>query len=140
MDLDDFDQINEAEMRVVKGGQTTDVVFIFAGPGHERGIAQTGRVNREQLQKRKLQEQAQINGKKWRAPEQDLDEVKEDNIKFVLERLIGWSGLTVSGEPLPFNAENARNLLSSPNRAYMLQQAIEFIIDDNSFMPRSPKN
>lgn len=136
MDLDDLDMLTESVMVVQKGGQPTDVTFTFAGPGHERGVAQTARIGREAMQRKKLMQQAQVNGKKWVAPEENF---LEENIAYVIERMIGWSGLTQGGEPWPFTPENARKLLSDPGRVYMVTQAMDFLLDDNSFTKRSPK-
>lgn len=138
----DIDAINsemEAEMYVMAGGQVTDWAWRFAGPAHERAVAQNNRVSREQLTKRRLQEQAQVNNKKWKAPEQTPDELLQDNVNFVCERLLGWSEVKMAGEPYPFSEENARKLLSDRRKGALLQQAIEFILDDNSFMQRSDK-
>lgn len=139
LDLSDFDAIDETEMTVMNGGQTTDWKWTFAGPGHPNAVAQSNRINRESTALRRAKDQAQTNGKKWKAPEQSESQLLEDNVNFVLERLLGWSAITMNGEPYPFSRENARNLLMDRRKGALLQQAIEFILDDLSFTKRSAK-
>ena len=60
---------NEARYgnHVMAGGQPTDWKWTFAGPGHPNAAAQSNRVAREFLAKTRAKEQAQTNGKKWKA-------------------------------------------------------------------------
>ncbi len=139
-DLDQLDAADQAFMTVKAGDVVTDWVWTFCGPGHPKAIAQNNRISRDQLNRNRLKEQAQVNGKKWRAPEQSIDEVLASNVNFVMERLLGWSEIKMGGEPYPFSEENARKLLMDPKKGALLQQAIEFVIDENSFMQRSAKN
>jgi hypothetical protein len=140
LDLADFDTVDEAEMQVMVNGQPSGWTWTFAGPGHPQAAAQSNRVAREQLAKQRAQEQARVNGKKYKAPEQSPDELLEDNVAFVLERLLGWSAITMNGEPFPYSHDNARKLLMDRRKGALLQQAVEFILDENSFTPRSAKN
>lgn len=138
-DLDALDATDEGYMAVIANGKPTTWLWTFCGPGHPRAIAQSNRVAREQLTRNRQKEQAQANGRKWKAPEQSPEELLQDNVNFVMERLLGWSDVTMGGEPYPFSDENARKLLMDPKKGALLQQAIEFIIDDNSFTQRSAK-
>ena len=139
MDLSELDSADESTMTVMAGGKSTDWQWTFAGPGHPNAVAQSNRVSREALQRQRLFQQAQANTKKYKAPEQTPDELLEDNVAFVLERLLGWSPITMGGEDFPFTQENARKILMDRRKGALLQQAIEFLLDDNSFTPRSPK-
>jgi hypothetical protein len=139
MDLDELNAADEAEMVVTVNGHTTDWVWTFAGPGHPHAVAQTNRVVREALHRNRLKEQAQANNRKWKGEEQTPDELRTDNINFVLERLLGWSEVQMGGAPYPFSPENARKILDDRRKGALLQQAVEFLGDDNSFTPRSPK-
>ncbi len=140
LDLADFDAVDEAEMEVMVNGQGSGWYWKFAGPGHPQAAAQSNRVAREQLAKQRAQEQARVNGKKYKAPEQSPDELLEDNVAFVLERLLGWTPINMGGEPYPFSVDNARKLLMDRRKGALLQQAVDFILDENSFTPRSAKN
>ena len=139
-DLAAADALDESRMEVMLGGKGTDWFWIFAGPGHPKGIAQRNRLAREELSKQRAVQQQQANGKKVKVPDRTLDEITAENIDFVLERLIGWSDATSNGEPFPFSEDNARAVLSDPRKRPILMQSIEFINDDASFMQPSAKS
>jgi hypothetical protein len=136
-DLSAVDAADESSMTVVVNGTPTNWIWNFAGPGHPRAIEQANRVSRERLAKDRQQEQAQVNGKKWRAPEETVDEALARNVNFVIERLLGWSDVTMNGEAFPFSPENARTVLSDRRKATLLLQALEFLGDENAFTKRS---
>ena len=138
LDLDAIDAVDEGHMDVMVGGAPSGWIWTFCGPGDPRAVAQSNRVAREELARQRGVSRAQANGKKWSPPEQTPDEVRENNVNFVMERLTGWSEVTMGGEPFPFSVENARQVLNDRKKGALLQQAIEFIVDDNSFMKRSP--
>lgn len=139
--IDQLYAADEAEMVVVSNGKPTDWVWRFAGPGHPQTVDQTNRVLRESLRREHGKEQARANGKKWKVEEETPEEVRRSNINFVLERLLGWSSvkLTPDGEDYPFTPENARKILEDRRMGGLLFQAVEFLGDDQSFTPRSPK-
>lgn len=137
LDIDNINAVDQAEMTVVYNGQPLDWTWTFAGPGHEKTIAQNNRIAREQLARDRLKEQAATNGKRWKAPEVTPEERRADNVRYVLERLLGWSPVTMAGADYPFSEENARKVLSDPKKAWLYQQALEFLQDDNSFTGRS---
>lgn len=140
LDLMALDAVDESDMKVMAGDKPTSWVWTFCGPGHPRAIAQKERISRETLARMRSQEQAQVNRKKWKAPETSTEELQEDNVNYVLERLLRWNPVTLAGQPYPYSPENARALLMDPKKGALLQQAIEFINNDNSFTQRSAKN
>jgi len=135
--FEDFDAADTANMTVIVGGRPTSWVWTFSGPGHPKTLDQSNRVSRAALHKQKLMEQAQVNGKKWIAEEETPAEIRAQNVQFVVDRLIGWSDVTIGGVPYPFTAENAVALLSEPSRIALLTQALEFLSADASFTRRS---
>jgi hypothetical protein len=139
-DLSDLDAVDESEMTVMAGGRATDWVWRFAGPAHPKTIDQSNRISRERLSIEKQQEQARVNGKKWKAPDENPDEVRDRNAMFVVERLLGWSAVTFNGEDFPFSVENAKKLLTDRRKASLLIQALEFLGDENAFTKRSATN
>lgn len=138
--LSDVDALDEAELDMLIAGKPSGWKWRFAGPGHELGLAQSKRVAEEQLHKNKMQEQQRLNMKKIKVELQTPDELKEDNVNFVLERLLGWNTVSIDGTSYPYDRETARKFLLDPRKNTLLQQAVEFILDDNSFMKRSTKN
>lgn len=139
-DISAIDTVDTAQMEVMVNGRGTGWFWTFAGPGHERGQAQANRVAREDLHRQRLKEQATTNGRKWKAEEKTPEEVRKENADFIVERLLGWSETTLKGQPYPFSEENARALLMDPQKRTLMQQAIEFIIEDSSFTQPSARS
>lgn len=137
LDLADFDAADEADMTVVLNGRLTTWVWTFAGPGHPVTVAQASRMARERLHRDREQEQARVNGRKWKAEEETPDDVRRRNVAFVVERLLRWTPVKLNGEDVPFSPEAATRVLSDPRKATLLTQAIEFLAEDKSFIRRS---
>lgn len=135
--VDAFDALDEAEMIVFHNGQPTTWRWIFAGPGHPKGIAQTTRLSREELQTKKLRTMALANGLPYIPPDESVDQVRAKNVEFVLERLIGWTPVKINGEMVPFSEENARAMLMDPRKGNLFSQAYNFLSSERSFMRRS---
>lgn len=132
-DLSAIDAADEGRMEVLAGGKPTGWYWIFAGPGHPKAIEQKKRVAREVLNKAALQEQSQVNRKKWQADKKTLDDVTQENVDFVMERLLGWTEVKLDGQLYPFSDENARKILSDPRKVQLLNQSVDYVSDDNSF-------
>lgn len=137
--LDAFNAADIATMTVMLHGKPTDWTWSFAGPGHEKTVAYAEKQARDRLAQDRLKEQAQVNGRKWKAPEEDVGEVRSRNVAFILARLVGWSPIVIGGQDFPFSEENARTLLSDPGKPFF-QQALDFLLADDSFTPRSAKS
>lgn len=133
----DLEAADTAEMTVEVNGRPTSWVWTFAGPGHPQAIAQSNRLSRERLHEDRLKEQAITNGKKWKAPEETVDQVRERNVNQIVERLLGWSPVKIDGADYPFTPENAKSLLIDPRRIGLFTQAMEFLSDLGSFTKRS---
>lgn len=134
-----FDDLNAAdisEMAVEINGKLTDWIWQFAGPGHPKTVEHNERSARDELHRSRQQEQARVNGKKWKPEDETVDEVRAKNIDWIIARLLGWSPVKIAGEDFAFTPENARSLLSDP-RKNLLKQAVEFLTDEKSFIKRS---
>lgn len=136
-DLDAFDAADTADMAVKLNGRSTTWIWSFAGPGHPQTVTQSNRLARERLQQERFKEQARVNGKKWSAPDDSVDEVRARNVEWVVERLVGWSPVKIGGETLAFSPDAARKLLSDPRKIDLLAQSMEFLAADDSFTKRS---
>lgn len=136
-DLSELDAADEAVMEVEANGKATGWLWTFAGPGHEKTIEQSNRLAKERLRKEAAQEQAVINGKKWKADEETVDEALARNVGLVIDRLLGWSPIQMGGKDYPFSAENAKALLMDRRKGQLLIQALEFLGNERSFTPRS---
>ncbi len=138
-DLSDLDYADQMEMVVLSSGRPTTWKWTFAGPGHPMGVAQRNRIAKEQLHDQKLQKQASVNQKKWKAEDKTPDEQLSENIDYILERLITWNEVLMGGQPLEFSREMARKILSDPKKGALMQQCIEFLVEDANFTKPSAK-
>jgi len=150
-DISEIDSGDTAEMRVIASGKPTNWIWVFAGPGHDRTIAQSNRLSLEALHDQQAKEQAQVNRKKWHPRDESIDERIAANVKLITERLLDWylvddkgeqldEQIKLSGTSYPFSEENARKLLIDPRKWALLQQSLEFLGDNDSFMQRSAAN
>jgi hypothetical protein len=132
-------------VNVGRGAKQTTWLWTFAGPSHPKGIKQQDKLARENIRKTAEQEAARVNGRKYKPERQEPDDVTESNIEFILDRLIGWASTFENGETpqlgdeslVPFSEEKARKLLRHPRMSKVRGEAIEFIVDINSFTRRS---
>lgn len=138
--LDELNSADTGEMTVILNGRATDWRWTFAGPGHERTIEINNKMARDRLHRERLIEQAQVNGKKYKAPEEGVEDIKARNVDTVVARLLGWTPVTIGGQPLEFSPERARELLLDPKKINLLVQALEFLSDEASFTQRSGSN
>lgn len=138
-DLSALDAADTADMTVMAFGQPTNWVWTFAGPGHPKTMAQSDRYARESMITEKLQDQARVNGRKWKAVEESLEDRRAKNINHIVERLVGWSPVLMNGNDFPFSEANARAVLADRRKVDVYSQALEFLGDEKSFMRRSPK-
>lgn len=141
IDLNDFAAADTADMKVRAGGKETGWVWTFAGPGHPKTIEQGNRIARQALKESKRKQEAVVNGKKWHADDEDVEDIRRRNVAFVVERLVGWSTVKVAGAEgkaidFPFSVENATSLLSDPAKAGLLEQAYAFIGEAENFTRR----
>jgi hypothetical protein len=133
----DFNAADEADMAVVMNGQITTWIWTFAGPGHPKTVEIENRAAREQLRNQHQIEQQRLNGKKVKVPEQTVDEIREKNVDWIVDRLLRWSPVRINGEDYAFSPENARALLSDRKKVNLFSQALEFLSDTESFTQRS---
>lgn len=137
-DMDAFEASDTGKMEVLDAaGRPTGWFWEFAGPGHPKTEALNNRFARERLHKAAQMEQAQVNGRKWKADEEDPSAVRAKNIRDLVDRLVGWSAVEIGGKDFPFTPESAVEFLSHPKRVGVLTQAMEFLAAEKSFSPRS---
>ena len=135
--LDDLNSADTGEMTVVINGRPTDWKWTFAGPGHDKTIELNNRIARDRLHEDRQIHQAQVNGRKYKAPEESVEEVRARNVDRVVDRLLGWTPIKIGGQDLQFSPEEARKLLMDPKKINLLAQALEFLSEEASFMNSS---
>lgn len=139
-DWSDLDAPDTAKMNVLINGKASGWEWEFAGPGHPKSVQQDNRIARENLDRRKAQERAQVNGRKWKPDDESVEEVVARNINLIVERLVGWSPVKIDGETYTFSEENARKILADPKKVTILNQCLEFLGDEAVFTKRSATN
>jgi hypothetical protein len=138
--LSDLEAADTSVMTVEVNGKLTNWTWTFAGPGHPQTVAQSNRMARDRLHQDRQLEQQRLNGKKVKLPEETVDEVRERNVRSVVERIVDWSPVKINGELYPFTTDNAYKLLIDRSRIGLLTQATEFLFADDSFKQRSVPN
>jgi hypothetical protein len=128
-----------ATIEILKPGGTegTGWIITFAGPGHDKAVAWQNEQGKRNLRKQAQIEQAQVNGKKYRSEDRDVDDVRRDNVSWVVSRILGWTPVRLGGDPIVFSDVAATELLMQPRMAWALNQMVEFLADERSFTPRS---
>lgn len=135
LDLSTFESEDTAEMVVLHPatGQPTTWKITFAGPGHPKTMEQADRLGRRTLEEQRRRDQAMVNGRKWKAESPTLDDQRKESVRLVVERILGWSPVKVSGADYPFTPENAERLLLEPKQAALYRQCFEFLTADDAF-------
>lgn len=121
-------------------GRPTTWKITIAGPAHPKTVAWGEVAARRSLHRQSMQEQARVNGRKWKADETTPEEQLRLNVEWIVARIIGWTPVRVkqfSPEPIPFSEAVAVELLSKPYMSFAFRQLVEFISDDASFARRS---
>lgn len=143
---DDFDlgtlrAVDEAEL-VIKNPKTqkpTTWIWTFYGPGHPKTVVVADRVSREFLAEAREKEQARVNGKKWKADEEDVGDVRAKNIRNIVDRIKTFSPVKLNGKLIEFSPDAARELLLDPSLSWLYSQVSEYLREDASFIPPSAK-
>jgi hypothetical protein len=137
-DLEALKAADTATMTVLHPltGEPTTWQITFAGPAHPKAIALSNRLARKRLGDERLREQAAANGRKWKAAERLPEEIREENVRIVAERMLGWTPVRINGADLPFTEEAAVRLLLDPAYGRIYDQVLEFLGADDSFLSR----
>lgn len=140
-DIGELDARDEAELAIKhpSTGEPTTWIWTFYGPGHPKTIEIANRVSREALHKLAAQNQARINGKKWKEDEEPIDKIRSDNVDNIVARTKGFTPININGGVIQFSAESARGLLLDRRKGWLFSQVIEFLREDENFMQPSAK-
>lgn len=136
-DIGTLDAVDTADMVVHANGRPTSWVWTFAGPGHPKSVELSKRLTRERLEIEREQEQARVNGKKWKSETETPERAAQRNADYIVERLLGWSDVQLDGKLYPYSPQNAKALLLDPRKGQLAMQALEFLAEQRSFSKRS---
>ena len=141
-DLATADAQDEGEL-VIKHPTTeapTTWVWTFYGPGHPATIAVAEKATKSFLRESKAQQEARINGKKWKAEETSIEEMRDKNIENILARLKGFTPVKFGAEIIEYSPDRARELLLDRKKGWLFAQVINYLQDDANFIQPSVKN
>lgn len=141
VDLDGDLPGETAELQMMKPGTSTPNgwVLTMAGPSHPKTLAFKERKQRERLHKEATIEQAQVNGRKYKAEERTPDQAEAETMQWVVSRIVTWTPVSIGGVTISFSDEAAAELLRRPTMGAYLQQIIDYLNADRAFMPASAK-
>lgn len=115
----------------------------IAGPGHPKTVAASKDHSRDQLRKARAIEQAQANGRKYKAEDDTPEEVARRNVDLIVQRIVGWSPdplfKSISDEPIAFSHAAAVDLLLRHDMGWALGQIADFLSSDTAFTQASAK-
>lgn len=113
----------------------------LAGPGHAKTVAASRDIARDALKKSKAIEQANANGRKYKADEETPDDLARKNVTLIVQRIIGWSPdplfKQISETPIAFSQAAALDMLLRPDMGWVLSQIADFLRSDAAFTQAS---
>lgn len=128
----------EREIMWPGGVEGTGWIITLAGPGHPKTIALTELTARKNLKRQSAIEAAQVNGKKYKPPEMDVEEQRRDNVSSIVARIVSWRGLKENdeGPEIEFSEAKATEMFMDPKMGWVFWQLVEYLADDRAFMTR----
>lgn len=137
--LSDLQSSDESELEITYPGtgEPTGWILTIAGPGHPKTIALADAQAKANLSRQRLIEQAQVNGKKYKAPEIDVETERRQNLENIIARVIGWRGLFIDGEEVQFSEEKSKAIFLDRRYDKPIAQVIAYLLDEQSFTKRS---
>jgi hypothetical protein len=166
VDLSDVMPQSTGVLHIVVPGtnKRTGWQVTFAGPSHPKTIAQNEELSRASLDKAERIEMAQVNNRKWKGEGKQPDDVRRENVEWVLGRILSWKAVVRAGEPpadvelagptirqfsdkpigFPADAtqeqiKQVRSLLAQPYMLPYFLQMSEYLGDQASFIAASAK-
>ena len=121
-------------------GEATGWKITLAGPSHQKAIAYSNDSARRTLRRQHQIEAQQANGKKVKPDERTVDEVRADNVAWVVSRIVDWTPVKIGNIEYRFTDETATELLLQPKMGWALMQLIDAIADDATFTSASATN
>jgi hypothetical protein len=99
VDLSDVMPQSTGVLHIVVPGtnKRTGWQVTFAGPSHPKTIAQNEELSRASLDKAERIEMAQVNNRKWKGEGKQPDDVRRENVEWVLGRILSWKAVVRAG-------------------------------------------
>lgn len=140
-DLAALDAKDEADFAVrhPSTDEPTTWVWTFYGPAHPKTVETANRAAREALHKLAAQRQAQVNNKKWKEEEQSPDDLRLQNVESIVARTKTFTPVKINGEIVTFSPETAKSMLLDRKKGWLLNQIVEWLRSEESFIQPSGK-
>ncbi|KTR02552.1 hypothetical protein NS365_21440 [Aureimonas ureilytica] len=142
VDLSAFVPTDTALLEILAPGGVngTGWTITFAGPSHPKAVAYAEENSRKNLRRQRQIEAAQINNRKFKPEEREVDEVRRENVAWIVARILDWTPVKLGpGGPVAFSEEAAFQMLLDPNYGWVFAQVVEFMTDERSFTKGSAK-
>lgn len=138
-DIGGLDTQDEAELAIrhPSTDEPTTWVWTFYGPAHPKTVELADRVSREALRDLAAQKQARVNGKKWKEDAQSADTLRAETVASIVARTKTFTPVKLGAETIEFSPDAATLLLQDRKKAWLFSQIVEWLRDDESFMPPS---
>lgn len=146
IDLSAFMPVDQVVYEVLDPGKTkkTGWKITLVPDWHPKAQAHSTANTRETLRRQARIEQAQVNGKKWKPEEKEPDEVRRENVDWVVSRIVDWTPVKIPLPGLPevltFSDENARVVLMRPEMNFVYAQLVELLVEEKTFTRPSAKS
>lgn len=141
--LGDFLPADAIAFPIMKVGtdQSTGWILQLAGPGHPQSVKWANEQSQRALSTARTQEQQRLNGKRVQLEEKTPEDQRRENVGWVCSRIVGWNPVLIPfidpAAPTEYTPENALKVFTNPNMGWALNQVVEALVDDATFMKRS---
>lgn len=143
VNLSAFHPADTAVLDILAPGSARPIgwAITFAGPGHPKTVAWNEEKAREDLQKSRQIEMAQVNGRKYKPDDKSVADLRHDNVRWIAARILDWTpvALEAGAAPINFSEAAAMELLAAPKLGWVYGQCLEFLASEQSFTPASAK-
>jgi hypothetical protein len=100
-------------------------------------ISLSNRVAGAALKKATARRQAQINGRKWKEDEENLDQLRVENVDNIVTRTKSFTPIRLDGQLIEYSPDAAKQLLLDRKKGWLLEQITEYLRDEANFIQPS---
>ena len=130
-DIDQLEDIQEAEVQLKRGSEPLPIWVRLAGPEHPK---------RKGFMFAKQRRMRQSLSKTGKIEFQDPAEDEAEEIELLATCVLGWRNVVRAGKPLECNRANVEALLSDPKRAWFRRSVKAAFEDAEAFIVASAIN
>jgi hypothetical protein len=141
LDLSDLAPLSSFKLAILKPGTSlpTGWVIELAGPSHPHTLSVANDMTRENLERERAIETAQVNGRKWKGDQDSAEERRRKNVTKLCRRIIGWSPNPtfkfISPDPIAFSVPAAVDMFVRPELGSIFVQITDYFTSERAFMP-----